>query len=90
MGVDWRHFVRRRAAVTSAVLATTAWLTTVATVLAATPAPSAAAGGDPRSSGQGPGLVGDPAFAVLAVLAIGLGAVMLTLAYVRLTARSGG
>ena len=68
----------------------TAWLTTIATVLAATPAPSAAAGGDPRSSGQGPGLVGDPAFAVLAVLAIGLGAVMLNLAYVRLTARSGG
>jgi len=52
-------------------------------VLAASPTP--AAGGDPRSSGQGPGLVGDPAFALLAVLAIGLGALFLTLLYVRLT-----
>ena len=46
-----------------------------------------AAGGDPRSSGQGPGLVGDPAFALLAVVAIGLGSVVATLVYVRLTAR---
>jgi hypothetical protein len=49
--------------------------------------PSPATGGDPRSSGQGPGLVGDPAFAVLAVVAIGLGALAITLAYVRLTGR---
>ena len=34
----------------------------------------AAGGGDPRSSGQGPGLVGDPLAAVLIVLAIGLAA----------------
>lgn len=68
------------------VLAAAGWLATVATALAASPVPSAAAGGDPRSAGQGPGLVGDPAFAVLAVVAIGLGAVVLTLAYLRLTA----
>ena len=55
-----------------------------ATALAASPAPSAA-GGDPRSSGQGPGLVGDPLMAILLVLAIGLGATVLTVAYVRLT-----
>ena len=79
-----------RAAVASGALGAGAWLVSVATILAATPAPSAAAGGDPRSSGQGPGLVGDPAFALLAVLAIGLGAVLLTLAYLRLTAPSRG
>lgn len=47
--------------------------------------PTPAVGGDPRSSGQGPGLVGDPAFAVLAVLAIGIGTLAITLAYIRLT-----
>jgi hypothetical protein len=46
--------------------------------------------GDPRSSGQGPGLVGDPLSAVLAVVVIGVGAVVATLVYVRLTARRGG
>jgi hypothetical protein len=59
------------------------WLTTAATTFAASPTP--AVGGDPRSSGQGPGLVGDPAFAVLAVLAIGIGTIAITLAYIRLT-----
>ena len=54
--------------------------------LAASPSPSLdVAGGDPRSSGQGPGLVGDPLFAIGLVLAIGLGSALLTLAYVRLT-----
>lgn len=59
------------------------WMLTVGAVFAASPTP--AAGGDPRSSGQGPGLVGDPAFAILAVLAIGIGAFAITLAYVRMT-----
>jgi hypothetical protein len=54
--------------------------------LAASPSPGAA-GGDPRSSGQGPGLVGDPAFALLAVVAIGVGSLVATLLYVRLTSR---
>lgn len=58
-----------------------------ATILAASPSPDPATGGDPRSSGQGPGLVGDPAFALLAVIAIGLVAVAATLIYVRLTPR---
>lgn len=56
----------------------------VTTVLAASPGPSAA-GGDPRSSGQGPGLVGDPLAAVVLVLAIGLASTLATIAYVRLT-----
>jgi hypothetical protein len=59
------------------------WLATAAAALGASPTP--AVGGDPRSSGQGPGLVGDPAFAVLAVLAIGIGTIAITLAYIRLT-----
>ena len=51
------------------------------------PAPSAGTGGDPRSSGQGPGLVGDPLFAIGAVVALGLGAAIVTVAYVRMTTR---
>jgi hypothetical protein len=64
------------------------WLWVLAVVavavltMAATPSPAA---GDPRSSGQGPGLVGDPAFALVGVLTIGLGTLLVTLAYVRLT-----
>ena len=56
----------------------------VTTVLAASPNPSAG-GGDPRSSGQGPGLVGDPLMAVALVLAIGLATTVATIGYVRLT-----
>jgi hypothetical protein len=53
--------------------------------LAADPSPTAAAGGDPRSSGQGPGLVGDPLFAIGIVVGIGLLALGATLLYVRVT-----
>ncbi len=63
------------------------WLAVAAATLAASPSPGTGSGGDPRSSGQGPGLVGDPAFALLAVVAIGLGSVAATLVYVRLTTR---
>lgn len=66
------------------------WLGSAMIALAATPSPSLAPGGDPRSSGQGPGLVGNPALALLVVAAIGVGAVLVTLAYVRLTAPRGG
>ena len=62
------------------------WLIVATSVLAASPSPGPAAG-DPRSSGQGPGLVGDPALALLAVVAIGVASVVATLIYVRLTAR---
>jgi hypothetical protein len=65
------------------------WLAVALTTLAASPSPAGGSGGDPRSSGQGPGLVGDPAFALFAVVAIGLGSVVATLVYVRLTARRG-
>ncbi len=65
----------------------------VATVLAfplaafgATPVPTAVAAGDPRSSGQGPGLVGDPLTAILVVAAIAVLSIGATLLYVRMTA----
>jgi hypothetical protein len=54
-----------------------------ALVLAAGPSPSAAAAGDTRSPGQGPGLVGAPLLAILVVLGIGIGTALVTLAYVR-------
>jgi hypothetical protein len=56
-----------------------------ATALAASPEPSAVVGGDPRSSGQGPGLVGDPLTAVLLVLMIGVVSALATVIYVRMT-----
>ena len=69
-------------------------LVAAAAILAGTPAAALAMGpsptpgiGDPRSSGQGPGLVGDPLTAVLVVAAIAVVTVGITLAYVRLTAR---
>jgi hypothetical protein len=63
------------------------WLTLAVGTWAASPSPGPATGGDPRSSGQGPGLVGDPGFALLAVIAIGVASVVATVIYVRLTAR---
>jgi hypothetical protein len=55
----------------------------------ANPAASAAAGGDTRSAGEGPGLVGSPVLAVGGVLALGLAAAGLTLLYVRATGGPG-
>jgi hypothetical protein len=57
----------------------------VTEALAASPSPTLAAVGDPRSSGQGPGLVGDPLTAILLVALIAVAAVAATLAYVRAT-----
>lgn len=58
-----------------------------AVVAAATPEATAGpgGGGDPRSVGEGPGLVGDPVFALLLVLVIGIVAAALTVLYVRVT-----
>ena len=73
---------------------TLAWLAVVALpviALAADPSESpGGAAGDPRSSGQGPGLVGAPGWALLIVLVIGITALLVTLAYVRLTAPREG
>ena len=45
------------------------------------------AGGDVRTSSTAPGLVGDPLFAVVGVVVVGLVALGATLLYVSLTAR---
>jgi len=58
-------------------------------VLAASPAPVATPGSDTRSAGQGPGLVGDPGLAILAVVGVAAVAIILTLAYVRVTGGPG-
>ena len=55
-------------------------------VLAADPSPTAAAAGDPRSAGEGPGLVGDPPWAIGIVVAIAVLSLVATLVYVRATA----
>ena len=55
----------------------------------ASPAGSPAIGGDTRSAGEGPGLVGSPLLAVGGVLALGLAATALTLLYVRATGGPG-
>ncbi|HEV8488840.1 MAG TPA: hypothetical protein VGQ58_03530 [Candidatus Limnocylindrales bacterium] len=62
-----------------------------APVLAASPdaSPAPGGGGDPRSVGEGPGLVGNPVLAVLLVLAIGAVAAGLTVLYVRATGGPG-
>jgi hypothetical protein len=52
--------------------------------------PSPGTGGDPRSSGEGPGLVGEPLVALLVVAGIALLAVVLTTLYVRLTDSKSG
>ena len=55
--------------------------------LAASPSPTPGpALGDPRSSGQGPGLVGDPMSAIVIVVAIAFLTIVVTLLYVRATA----
>ena len=71
----------------TALGAAAAWLASAASTLAASPSPSPAAVGDPRSSGQGPGFVGDPLLAIGLVVLIGLAALGVTLLYVRV---SGG
>jgi hypothetical protein len=69
------------------ILAAAWWLLLVipGVAAAASPDPTRAPGNDPRSSGQGPGLVGAPGLAILAVIAIGAISVVATLVYVRLT-----
>lgn len=51
------------------------------------PVPSADLGGDTRTVGEGPGLVGAPFLAIGGVVLLGLVSAGLTIAYVRLTNR---
>ncbi|HEY6570270.1 MAG TPA: hypothetical protein VIZ22_08275 [Candidatus Limnocylindrales bacterium] len=63
-------------------------LASAGAALGASPTPSPGIG-DPRSSGEGPGLVGDPLTAILVVVAIAAVTVGITLAYVRVTGGRG-
>lgn len=58
-----------------------------AATLAASPDPTMRPGTDTRSSGGGPGIVGEPVLAVLGVLGVALLSVLASVAYLRLTAR---
>jgi len=69
----------------ASLVATVVVLVLAGAAFAATPSPTTAAGGDPRSSGQGPGLVGDPVAAILAVAILAVASLAATLLYVRLT-----
>ena len=69
------------------LLAAACWISGPGEVQAASPQATSEMAGDPRSSGQGPGLVGDPPVAIGVTLAIGLGAAGSTFAYVRLTSK---
>jgi hypothetical protein len=53
-------------------------------VAAASPEPSAP-GGDTRSPGEGPGLVGAPFLAIVGILGLGIATAGVTLLYLRLT-----
>ena len=74
-----------RRVLAAAVLGLGLLVTATSLAVAAEPAASPGTGGDPRSPGQGPGLVGDPLFAIGAVLLVAVTSVVLTVAYVRLT-----
>jgi hypothetical protein len=76
-------------AVLGPVVVFVAQLAVPVVALAASPSPTGAVVGDPRSSGQGPGLVGDPLQALLIVAAIAVLSLGATLAYVRLTGGPG-
>lgn len=67
------------------VLACAAMATMPSLALAASPTPVVLPGGDPRSSGEGAGFVGDPGMAIGLVLGIGVAAAVITYVYVRLT-----
>jgi hypothetical protein len=81
----------------SVALAAAMLLTLALPLVAATPVPAASAApqpsatpaildtGDPRSNGQGPGLVGSPFTVALGVVALGVMAAGGTVLYVRMT-----
>ncbi len=76
---------RKAARTLAASLALAVLVATAAVAHAADPSPSPA-GGDVRTTPAAPGLAGDPLFALLGVAVVGLLAVVVTLAAVRLTA----
>jgi len=79
----------RTRSIAALVAMTAGLLQVLAGVASAADPTQSAAIGDPRSPGEGPGLVGDPLLAIGVVVAIGLVAVVASLAYVRLTGGAG-
>ncbi len=73
----------------SLLLATTLLLagSLIGPATAVEPTATPGEGGDPRSSGEGPGFVGEPLLAIGSVAVVGIGTVLATLVYVRLTER---
>jgi len=84
--MPWSDGTRARRIVALAGICLVLMMAVPGAVLAADPSATAAAAGDPRSSGAGPGLVGDPVWAIGIVLVIAVGALIASLAYVRATA----
>lgn len=82
--VNLVNLVRAAKAAGAAVAAIAIALVLAVPVLAASPDPTPGIG-DPRSTGAGPGLVGDPLTAIAVVAAIGLVTLVATLLYVRAT-----
>ncbi|HKF85789.1 MAG TPA: hypothetical protein VKB30_08390 [Candidatus Limnocylindrales bacterium] len=83
-----RAGTRRVAAIATASLMVVV-LRTLALAADPTATPGGAAG-DPRSSGEGPGLVGNPGWAIAIVILVGVVTLLLTVGYVRATARRTG
>ena len=69
------------------LLALPVLVATATAALAVDPTASPAGGGDVRTNPAAPGIAGDPFFALFGVAVVGLLAVAVTLAAVRLTAR---
>ena len=80
-----RAVIALRTVATSTLLAAVFAAAVAGRAIAASPTPDAGGGGDPRSPGQGPGLVGDPLAAVLIVLAIAIASVVATFLWIRVT-----
>jgi hypothetical protein len=79
-----------RQGVASAAISLALLVASASLAVAAEPGATPGTGGDPRSPGQGPGLVGDPLFAIGAVVLVAVTSIVLTFAYVRMTdARRG-
>jgi hypothetical protein len=79
----------RAAAAAAAILLAAVLAAAPPIAIAASPSPTRAASTDTRSPLEGPGFVGAPLAAILAVLAIAVVAILVTTAYVRLTAGRG-
>ena len=80
--------MRRRRTLAPMAFAVAAQLLAAATVVGAEATPGAGAG-DPRSPGQGPGLVGDPGFAIAVLVFVAIASIVATLIYLRLSSPAG-